>query len=168
MESGVDGVLTELAEALDAPVVTSTPGKGAIPADHPLSLGVAFYDWDDAVGDVLSGSEVGIVIGSKMGAQSTSNWRLPMPQRLIQIDIDAAELGRNYPAEVKVHGDARLAVEMLLDAVRAEGGPATRWSREELAAKRAATPRRRRATRTTNTSMPCATRCRATASSRTT
>jgi thiamine pyrophosphate-dependent acetolactate synthase large subunit-like protein len=58
---------------------------------------------------------------------------------LIQIDIDAAELGRNYPAEVKVHGDARLAVEMLLDAVRAEGGPVTRWSREELAAKRAAT-----------------------------
>jgi thiamine pyrophosphate-dependent acetolactate synthase large subunit-like protein len=138
VESGVDGVLAELAEALDAPVVTSTPGKGAIPGDHPLSFGVAFYGSSDVVKDVLSGSEVGIVVGSKMGAQSTDNWRLPMPKRLVHIDIDAAELGRNYPAEVKVHGDARLAVEMLLDAVRAEGGPATRWSREELAAKRAA------------------------------
>ena len=138
VESGVDGVLTELAEALVAPVVTSTPGKGAIPEDHPLSFGVAFYGWSSAVEAVLTGSEVGIVVGSKMGAQSTNHWRLPMPKRLIHIDIDAAELGRNYPAEVKVHGDARLAVEMLLDAVRAEGGPAGRWSRAELAAKKAA------------------------------
>jgi len=81
VESGVDGVLTELAEALDAPVITSTPGKGAIPEDHPLSLGVAFYGWSAAVAEALSGSEVGIVVGSKLGAQSTNHWTLPMPKR---------------------------------------------------------------------------------------
>jgi acetolactate synthase-1/2/3 large subunit len=135
--SGADGVLTELAELLDAPVVTSCPGKGVIPGDHPLSFGVAFYGADPAVIAVLEGSEVGIVVGSKLGAQSTMEWRLPMPDRLIHIDIDPAELGRNYPAEVKVLGDARLAVEMLIDAVRAAGGPAGRWERAELDALRA-------------------------------
>ncbi len=137
VQSGVDGVLTELAEALDAPVITSTPGKGAIPEDHPLAMGIAFYRWSDTVADLLRESEVCIVVGSKLGAQSTSHWTLPLPKRIIQIDIDPLELGRNYPAEVKVQGDARLAVEMLLDAVRADGGPAERWRRDDLAQRRA-------------------------------
>lgn len=136
-QSGVTGVLAELAALLGAPVVTSTPGKGAIPGDHPLSFGVAFYGADPAILEVLAGSEVGIVVGSKLGAQSTSDWSLPLPKRLIHIDIDPVELGRNYPAEVKVLGDARLAVEMLLDAVRAGGGPARRWEPAELDALRA-------------------------------
>jgi acetolactate synthase-1/2/3 large subunit len=131
IKSGADGVLTELAELLDAPFITSCPGKGAIPGDHPLAFGTAFYGADPAVVAALDGSEVGIVIGSKLGAQSTMDWRLPMPKRLIQIDIDPTELGRNYPADVKVLGDARLAVEMLIDAVRAVGGPARRWERAE-------------------------------------
>jgi thiamine pyrophosphate-dependent acetolactate synthase large subunit-like protein len=134
VESGVDGVLSELAESLDAPVITSTPGKGAIPEDHPLSFGTTFYGWTDALGDILDGSDVGVIIGSKLGAMSTSNWTLPLPKRLIHIDIDSAELGRNYPVEVKVHGDARLGVEMLLDAIRADGETAAsgRWPRAEL------------------------------------
>lgn len=135
-QSGVAGVLTELAEALGAPVVTSTPGKGAIPGDHPLSFGVAFYGADPAILDLFGGSEVGIVIGSKLGAQSTLDWSLPLPKRLIHIDIDPLELGRNYPAEVTVLGDARLAVEMLLETLHAGDGPARRWERAELDALR--------------------------------
>jgi thiamine pyrophosphate-dependent acetolactate synthase large subunit-like protein len=136
IRSGADRVLTELAELLNAPVVTSCPGKGAIPGDHPLAFGTAFYGADPAVVAALEESEVGIVVGSKLGAQSTMDWRLAMPKRLIQIDIDPAELGRNYPAEVKVLGDARVAVEMLIDAVRAVGEPARRWEQAELDALR--------------------------------
>jgi len=138
VQSGVDGVLTELAETLDAPVITSVPGKGAIPEDHPLSFGVAFYGWSATIENFLRESEVCIVVGSKLGAQSTSHWTLPLPKRIIQIDIDPTELGRNYHAEVKVPGDARLAVEMLLDEIRANGGPARRWARADLAERRAA------------------------------
>ncbi len=143
VQSEVDGVLAELAEALGAPVITSTPGKGAIPEDHPLSFGVAFYGWSGAIEALLRESDLCIVVGSKLGAQSTNHWSLPLPGRIIQIDIDPIELGRNYPAAVKVQGDARLSVEMLLDAIRANDGPASQWTRAELAERRsAATPPR--------------------------
>ena len=132
--SGVDGVLAELAEALDAPVVTSVQGKGAIPEDHPLSMGIAFYGWSEAVAQALKGSEVAVVIGSKLGAQSTNHWSLPLPKRMVHIDIDAAELGRNYPAEVTVCGDARLAIEMLLETLRPGDGPVERWDRATVRA----------------------------------
>ncbi len=138
VQSEVDGVLTELADALDAPVITSTPGKGAIPEDHPLSFGVAYYGWSSTIDDLLRASDLCIVVGSKLGAMSTNQWSLPLPKRIIQIDIDPTELGRNYPANVKVQGDARLAVEMMLDAIRANGGPAQRWAREDLARHHAA------------------------------
>ena len=137
VESGVDGVLTELAEALGAPVITSTPGKGAIPADHPLSFGVAFYGWSTAIEGLLRESDLCIVVGSKLGAQSTSNWTLPLPKKIVQIDIDPIELGRNYPADVKILGDARLAAEMLLDAIKVTGGAARQWTRDDLARRRA-------------------------------
>ncbi|MCA1670432.1 MAG: thiamine pyrophosphate-binding protein [Thermomicrobia bacterium] len=137
VQSGVDGALTELAEALGAPVITSTPGKGAIPEDHPLAFGVVFYGWSATIEELLHESDVCIIVGSKMGAQSTNHWALPLPKRIIHIDIDPLELGRNYPAEVKVQGDARLAVEMLLDEVRASGGPTQRWERADLAQRRA-------------------------------
>src|SRR5262249_15027854 len=140
--SGADKVLVELAELLDAPVITSCPGKGAIPGDHRLAFGTAFYGADPAVVSVLEGREVGIVVGSKLGAQSTMDGRLPMPKRLIHIDIDPAELGRNYPADVKVLGDARVAIEMLIDALRSVGGPAGRWEPDELEALRASDAQR--------------------------
>jgi len=137
-QSEAGGAVAELAALLGAPVVTNPPGKAAIAADSPYYLGTAFYRAAPPIHEVLTGSEVGVVIGSKLGAQSTGNWTLPLPKRLIHIDIDPAELGRNYPAEVKIAGDARLACEMLADAVRAGGGPAERWTEAEIAAKRAA------------------------------
>lgn len=138
VRSGADGVLAELAETLGAPVVSSAPGKGAVAGDHPHFLGTTFYGATNAIKETLAESELAVVIGSKLGAQSTADWRLPLPKRIVHIDIDPIELGRNYPAEVKVRGDARVATEMLLDVLRAEGGPAARWSEGEIAAKREA------------------------------
>jgi len=137
-QSEAGGAVAELAALLGAPVVTNSPGKAAMAADSPYFLGTTFYRAAPPIHEMLAGSEVGVVIGSKLGAQSTGNWTLPLPKRLIHIDIDPAELGRNYPAEVKIAGDARLACEMLVDAVRAGGGPAERWTEAEIADKRAA------------------------------
>ncbi len=133
--------VAELAALLGAPVITNVPGKTGIMADSPYFLGTVFYGAAPAIHETLSASEIGIVIGSKLGAQSTSDWTLPLPKRLIHIDIDPAEPGRNYPAEVKIVGDARLACELLADAVRAGGGPAEQWSEADIAAKRVAVRR---------------------------
>ncbi len=135
--SGAHREIAALAALLGAPVVTNSPGKGAVSADDPWHLGVAFYGAAGPVRRALAGSAVGVVIGSKLGAQSTRDWTLQLPARLIHIDIDPAELGRNYPAEATVCGDARLAVEMLIEAVRESGGPAERWTADEVAAMRA-------------------------------
>jgi len=66
---------------------------------------------------LLGESDEVLVIGSKLGGLRTGNGRLPLSPPLVQIDIDPAEIGRNYPVAVGVVADARLALDALLEAL---------------------------------------------------
>ena len=114
--------LTRLAERLGAPVVTSWMGKGAIDETHELNA------W--SVGDTASTSgnhlaanaDVLLSVGCRFTDWSSSSWRRGVsfaipPAKLVQIDIDPREIGKNYPAEVALVGDARAALEDLLEAI---------------------------------------------------
>ncbi len=74
VSSGAAPFVLQLAERLKAPVMTSIMGKGAIPEDHPLSLG-ALWSAGNVVDDYLKQADVVIVIGSKLGAQATQMFR---------------------------------------------------------------------------------------------
>jgi acetolactate synthase-1/2/3 large subunit len=66
-------------------------------------------------------------IGSHTGGQVTNFWQLPeIGTPVIQVDIEAEELGRNYPNAVSIHGDAQVAVQKLIDAVEAQP-PRQQW-----------------------------------------
>ncbi|MFJ4877981.1 thiamine pyrophosphate-binding protein [Streptomyces sp. NPDC088745] len=116
--------LRQLAERLDAPVVTTFGGKGAFPWHHPLSL----QSWleDRHLTDFLEEADVLLVVGSGLGELST-NYRTFAPRgRIIQIDADLGKLEANYPA-LGIHADARLALTALLETVeeaRADDGAA--------------------------------------------
>jgi acetolactate synthase-1/2/3 large subunit len=112
--------IVELADALAIPVATSVNGKGLILDDHPLSVGVVgtYSQW--CANRVISEADLVVFIGSHTGDQVTNNWTLPKPgTKVIQIDIDPAELGRNYPSAVGLLGDAKSTVRKLLDSVDA-------------------------------------------------
>ena len=115
--SGAGAELTELAEKLSIPVAVSLNGKESIPDDHPLSLGNVGTYGRRAANKIVEEADLVFFAGSRAGGLTTNNWKLPRPGTpTIQLDIDAAELGRNYPAKVGILGDARLTLRQMIDA----------------------------------------------------
>ena len=124
--------LVDLAEALNAPVITTPEGKGAIPEDSPLSLG-SFYYAHGPGHIALPQADVILAVGSRMMFTPNVPWGIQPHQRVVQIDADPEELGRNIPAAVGIAADARLGVQALL----AELGGRTRasqWTQTEVTA----------------------------------
>ncbi|GHD99241.1 thiamine pyrophosphate-binding protein [Streptomyces alanosinicus] len=114
VRSDASGKLRQLAEKLQAPVVTTFGGKGAFPWHHPLSL----QSWleDRHTTDFLQDADVLLVIGSGLGELS-SNYHTFTPRgRVIQIEADLGKLESNHPA-LGIHADARLALQALLETV---------------------------------------------------
>jgi len=97
------------AEALAIPVATSLSGKGVLPENHPLSLGVIGSLGGSSVAQkFVAEADVILAAGFKFGQNPTFKWTLPKQgQRIIHLDIDSAELGKVFPVEVGLVGDAR-------------------------------------------------------------
>ena len=113
ISSGAAPFVLQLAERLKAPVLTSIMGKGAIPEDHPLSLG-SLWSAGNVVDDYLKQSDVVIVIGSKLGAQATQMFQMTLQENLIRVDIDPREMHLNAQPSTPLLGDAALVSERLV------------------------------------------------------
>ncbi|MFF5841829.1 thiamine pyrophosphate-binding protein [Streptomyces massasporeus] len=116
VRADASGKLRQLAERLQAPVVTTPGGKGAFPWTHPLSL----QSWieDRHTTDFLEDADVLLVVGSGLGELS-SNYHTFKPRgRVVQIEADLGKLESNHPA-LGIHADARLALQALLETVPA-------------------------------------------------
>jgi acetolactate synthase-1/2/3 large subunit len=122
--SGAGPALVRLAETLAIPVATSLNAKDTIGGLHPLNVGVPGLYCRHSANWLLREADLVFFVGSGTGSQVTFNWQVPPPGTpVIQLDIDGAELGRHYPNEVSLLGDARLVLEQLLDEV--DGSSAT-------------------------------------------
>lgn len=115
--SGAGAELVELAEKLSIPVAVSLNGKESIADNHPLSLGNVGTYGRRAANKIVEEADLVFFAGSRAGGLTTNNWKLPRAGTpTIQLDIDAAELGRNYPAKVGILGDAKLTLRQMIDA----------------------------------------------------
>ncbi|MFE0514028.1 thiamine pyrophosphate-binding protein [Streptomyces sp. NPDC058964] len=114
VRADASGKLRQLAELLDAPVVTTFGGKGAFPWTHPLSL----QSWleDRHTTDFLEDADVLLVVGSGLGELSSNYHTFEPRGRVIQIEADLGKLEANHPA-LGIHADARLALQALLETV---------------------------------------------------
>ena len=125
--------LARLAERLGAPVVTTWMGKGAIPEDHPLFAGSVGDTASTSGNSLAARADVLLSVGCRFTDWSASSWRAGVsfsipPTRLIQLDIDAHEVGKNYPVEVPLVGDAKAG---LADLLMALDGPTTPNGRDD-------------------------------------
>jgi acetolactate synthase I/II/III large subunit len=124
--SRAEGALIALARALSIPVATTPLGKGVIDGREPLSLGATGRNGTYMANAATRNADVILAVGTRFDDRATSGWltgytySIP-PTRLIHVDIDATEIGRNYPAEIGVIGDARVVMEQLLGAVDEQG-----------------------------------------------
>jgi acetolactate synthase-1/2/3 large subunit len=115
--SSAQAEVVALAEHLAIPVATSVNGKGTILDGHPLSVGVAGSYSARCANQVVSQADLVIYIGSNTGDQVTNTYTVPpLGTRVIQIDINPAEIGRSYAGAVGVVGDAKKAVARLRQA----------------------------------------------------
>ena len=129
-EADLSADLVELAEALNAPVITTPEGKGAIPEDHSHSLGAFFYGHGPGY-LALPEADVILAVGSRLNLTPRTPWGIQSHQKLIQIDADPEELGRNFPASVGIAADALLGVRDLLAELGGRTGT-SRWQPEEI------------------------------------
>lgn len=109
--------LTRLAERLQAPVLVTLSAGGAIAADHPLYAGYLITG-HPAVLDLLTTADLVLVAGSRLDAQTSNRWRLPIPN-LVHLDVDATVINRIFPAKAGLVSDAKSGLAALADAVTA-------------------------------------------------
>ncbi len=122
--SGAAQELTRLVERIGAPVFTTANGKGAIPEDHPLSLGMYGGEYNFPPGGLEDPRQVFansldtlLVVGSSLSYFRAKSQGLRQPPQLIHLDIDPASIGTWYAADVRLAGDARTALGQLNDAL---------------------------------------------------
>ena len=111
---------TQLAEFFGVPVATTIMGKGTVPEDHPLSVGMTGF-WGTAVANEMTkGADVILAVGTRFPELDSSSW-LPgytfsiPPTELIHVDIDPNEIGKIFPVEVGIVGDAKAVLQSMLE-----------------------------------------------------
>jgi acetolactate synthase-1/2/3 large subunit len=125
--SGAGSELAAFADALQIPVATSLNGKDAIPGTHPLSVGVVGSYARESANRLVNRADLVCFIGTETGGMTTHFWAVPkIGTPAIQIDINPEALGRNYPLQAAVLGDAKLTLAALL----AGADPATAGKRK--------------------------------------
>lgn len=122
LAAGASAELAAVAEALGAPVVTSTSGKGAISEDHPLALGSTFAARE--VARLLGDADAGLAVGTSFSARTTRAGGLALPMQLLQVDTNPSVLERVYPLRSGIVGEARAFLEALAAALRRRGASA--------------------------------------------
>lgn len=114
--------LVDLAEHLDIPIAHSLMGKGAVADEHPLVIGMTGFWGLELTNDYARNADVVLALGTRFAETDSSSWmpeytwQMP-PTRLIQIDIDPDEIGRNYPVELGIVADVNLAIVEIAKAV---------------------------------------------------
>lgn len=148
---GAGRELLGLARALGAPVVTTAMGKGGIPEAHPLSAGLTWRDitpdllnMETLFSPLLARADVLLAVGCRFTQLATGNWSMPMPPRLVHVDVDPTVIGRRYEAAVGIVADAALALGAILRAAKDGARPrrSAEWTREAAMARAARPPLR--------------------------
>ncbi len=130
--------LAAVAEALEVPVAHTLMGKGCLRDDHPLLLGQTGFWGTPISNEKCRTADLIVAVGTRLAEANSSSWdprftfSIP-PTRLIHIDADEAEIGRNYPTELGAVADARLALEALATEARGRSHRDRGRLREEIA-----------------------------------
>jgi len=110
--------LQRVAEMLDIPVITSPNGFGALPMPHRLAVGFIGRNGAYAANQVGRHCDLLITVGARFDDRSSSSWipgyswNIP-PTKLVHVDIDPAEIGRNYPVTLGIIADAKVFLGQL-------------------------------------------------------
>lgn len=115
--------LAALAEYLDIPVSRTLAGQGCLSDLHPLMVGQTGFWGLEFTHSLTTNADVILALGTRFGEADSSSWYQgvtfdPDKTTFLQIDIDPAELGRNYPVEIAAQGDLKIGLAQVLEEVK--------------------------------------------------
>jgi acetolactate synthase-1/2/3 large subunit len=116
--------LAVLVDHLQIPVAHSLMGKGALPDDHPFTLGMTGFWGTQYINDSCRNADLVLGLGSRFKEADCSSWypeftfNIPETTKLIQIDIEPSEIGRNYPVEIGAVADLKQALALLYQVAK--------------------------------------------------
>jgi acetolactate synthase-1/2/3 large subunit len=132
ISSGASGELRELAERAGIPVTTTLLGKGAFPETHPLSMGMLGMHGTKYANYAISYSDLIIAIGARFDDRITGRLDTFAPHaKVIHIDVDPAEIGKNVRVHYPLNGDVRTVLQELL--LRLEAPDGQEWLKQVMA-----------------------------------
>jgi acetolactate synthase-1/2/3 large subunit len=132
ISSNASDELIQMSDLLMAPVATTFMGKGAIPENYPLSVGSIGMHGNPAANRLMGEADALLAVGTRFSDRATANLNTFAPDaQKIQIDIDAAEIGKNIDVDVAIVGDAKVTMQMLLAALtqKLKKKQSTVWSK---------------------------------------
>ncbi|MBI5679422.1 MAG: acetolactate synthase large subunit [Methanobacterium sp.] len=124
--------LLKLSEIIDAPVVTSLLGKGSFPEDHPFSLGMLGMHGTKTSNLAVDECDCLIAVGCRFSDRTTGSVaEFARNAKIIHIDIDPAEIGKNIGVDIPIVGDAKITLSSLVKAITQlrTGGKTNEWTR---------------------------------------
>ncbi|MEM2874915.1 MAG: biosynthetic-type acetolactate synthase large subunit [Candidatus Hadarchaeales archaeon] len=142
--SGASAELVQLAELLGAPVVTSLMGKGVMPENHPLSMGMLGMHGRMAANLAVTECDLLVGIGVRFSDRATGDVRHFAPKaRIIHVDIDPVEIGKNVRVDLPVTADARSFLRAVLAGLRlqVQRGRTSEWLKRVEKLKKDLSPR---------------------------
>ena len=115
--------LAALAEFLDVPVSRTLAGQGCLSDQHPLMIGQTGFWGLEFTHSLTKKADIILALGTRFGEADSSSWYQgvtfdPDVTTFLQIDIDPAEIGRNYPVEIGACGDLKIALQQVLEEVK--------------------------------------------------
>ena len=119
--SGAQREVQELAELLSLPVAASYTAKGVFPENHPLALGCLGVGGRPYAREFFLKSDLILALGTTFSEGTTMGFghrTIPDQTKIIQIDIDPDELGRNYPTQLSVQADVKAALRAIIDGIK--------------------------------------------------
>ena len=133
LTSRIGDNILELATLTGIPVATTPQAKGVIDETLPVCLGPIGRDGVYPGNRASRGCDVLLALGTRFGDRSSSSWRdgvthqIP-PQKLIQVDQDSTQLGRNYPPAIGITASVAVVVRQLIDALESRRDDVSRSS----------------------------------------
>ena len=123
--------LITFAESLGIPVASTLMGKGSFPEEHPLALGMAGMHGRKACNNAITECDLLMVIGMRFSDRVTANVKYFAPDaKIIHIDIDASEIGKNVRVDMPIVGDSKLVLQNLIKATGKLKGKRTEWDKK--------------------------------------
>src|ERR1700733_5952483 len=127
LSPGSPALLKTLAESAGIPVATTLTAKGVFPESHELSLGVVGRSGTDSAASATRNADVIVAVGARFSDNHTAMWRSKLVYdiphtKIVHVNVDASEIGRNFPAEVGADADVGSFLEDLTAALGPAGG----------------------------------------------